>query len=165
MPPSPGGLSIPRTSALLESSAWPHSPSACPVCPRLDPGEAPKGGIWKKGKSFEHKCPRALPALNQPTLAVPGHAAKSRDAASSTPCPGARAHAASHPCAEPWHGCWSEGHQRPSTPSSGARAWSSWAALCSSPVPRDQHPCREPSVRGRQLGQRSPGRDGGCPGC
>lgn len=73
VPPSSGQLSVPRTSALvpskaaLESAAWPHPSSACSVCPRLDPGEAPKGGIWKEAKTLSTKVPKPSPcSINQP---------------------------------------------------------------------------------------------------
>lgn len=67
VPPSPGWVSVPRTSALLESAAWPHPSSACPACPRLDPGEAPKGGIWKEAKALSTDAPKSSPCpINQP---------------------------------------------------------------------------------------------------
>ena len=67
VPSSPGRLSVPRTSALLESAPWPHPSSTCPVCPRLDPGEAPKGAIWKEAKALSTKGPEPSPcSTNQP---------------------------------------------------------------------------------------------------
>lgn len=62
MPPS-----LPHTSSWLESAAWPLMSSACPVCPRLDPGEAPSGGIWKRAKALSINTPEpSLCSTNQP---------------------------------------------------------------------------------------------------
>lgn len=122
VPPSPGWLSLPRTSAWLESAAWPHVSSACPVCPRLDPGEAPNGGIWKRAKALSTNTPEpSLCSPNQPWQ----HQLTWTDLWMWPVAHLARACSASDPCAKPWHGCWSEEHQRAPVPSPGARVWGS----------------------------------------